>query len=184
MITISYFKLQRYSAAIDTVEFTDNFICRSSITRSDMLFITFGSSIFAKELPAQCLDRRPNLLLHDEGILLCFAYRPLGLCREKSIRLLERDGYLVTNILFFSIKIRFYYWFRRVIYGGWRFDYGIGGLDYGISLRHYGISLGDYGIFGRHYGICAGRYIKKGVRRSCERRTRYGGSACADVRAD
>ena len=25
-----------------------------------------------KELPLQCLDRRPNLLLHYEGVLLCF----------------------------------------------------------------------------------------------------------------
>ena len=70
--------MEKDAAAIDTVEFTDNFICRSSITRSDMLFITFGSSIFAKELPG-CVSTGDQALFTQRGssIILCFALRLL-----------------------------------------------------------------------------------------------------------
>ena len=70
--------MEKDAAAIDTVEFTDNFICRSSITRSDMLFITFGSSIFAKELPS-CVSTGDQALFTQRGssIILCFALRLL-----------------------------------------------------------------------------------------------------------
>ena len=64
--------MEKDAAATDTVDLIDNFICRSSITRSDMLFITFGSSIFAKKTPKLCLDRRPSPFLHSEGVLLFF----------------------------------------------------------------------------------------------------------------
>ena len=67
--------MEKDAAAIDTVEFTDNFICRSSITRSDMLFITFGSSIFAKELPS-CVSTGDQALFTQRGssIILCLPY--------------------------------------------------------------------------------------------------------------
>ena len=70
--------MEKDAAAIDTVEFTDNFICRSSITRSDILFITFGSSIFAKELPS-CVSTGDQALFTQRGssIILCFALRLL-----------------------------------------------------------------------------------------------------------
>ena len=70
--------MEKDAAAIDTVEFTDNFICRSSITRSDMLFITFGSSIFAKELPS-CVSTGDQALFTQRGssVILCFALRLL-----------------------------------------------------------------------------------------------------------
>ena len=37
--------MEKEAAAIDTREPLDNFTFKSSITRSDMLFMTFGSSI-------------------------------------------------------------------------------------------------------------------------------------------
>ena len=63
--------MEKDAAAIDTVEFTDNFICRSSITRSDMLFITLGSSIFAKELPS-CVSTGDQALFTQRGSSIIF----------------------------------------------------------------------------------------------------------------
>src|SRR5574344_1593474 len=70
--------MEKDAAATDTVDLTDNFICRSSITRSDMLFITFGSSIFAKELPS-CVSTGDQALFTQRGssIIICFALRLL-----------------------------------------------------------------------------------------------------------
>lgn len=50
------------------------------------IFIIFH--LLSKELPSQCLDRRPSPLLHCEGVLLFLISRLAGgLCRAISIRL-------------------------------------------------------------------------------------------------
>ena len=69
--------MEKDAAAIDTVEFTDNFICRSSITRSDMLFITLGSSIFAKELP-NCVSTGDQALITQRGSSIIIPFLPYG----------------------------------------------------------------------------------------------------------
>ena len=70
--------MEKDGAAIDTVEFTDNFICRSSITRSDMLFITLGSSIFAKELPS-CVSTGDQALFYTARELNYYSFFALRL---------------------------------------------------------------------------------------------------------
>jgi hypothetical protein len=89
--------MEKDAAAIDTVEFTDNFICRSSITRSDMLFITFGSSI---------------IIVLPYGIpwSLSRHIRPSREAQNKSFpysSLLKRR-ILSTKVLFFSQNAHFY----------------------------------------------------------------------------
>ena len=141
--------MEKDAAAIDTVEFTDNFICRSSITRSDMLFITLGSSIFAKELP-NCVSTGDQALITQRGSSIIIPFLPYGFWWSLSrisvtrlkyemeacpIRLFLRDGYLSTKILIVGQNT--HYLIRKHAFGIGAAGAAGAMRESGFGLRHW-----------------------------------------------